>query len=76
MIQQCSALDGYNEIFKLNKISSEEKVTLPNGKEIQLEKTFDINLSFGQLNGFGVEGGIISFMFIGFICLLDLLLSQ
>ena len=67
MIQQCSALDGYNEIFKLNKISSEEKVTLPNGKEIQLEKTFDINLSFGQLNGFGVEGGIISFMFIGFI---------
>ena len=66
MIQQCSALDGYNEIFKFNKVSSEEEVTLPNGKEIQLEKAFDINLSFGQLNGFGVEGGIISFMFIGF----------
>ena len=32
MIEQCAALDGYNEIFRMNKISTEEEVTVGNGK--------------------------------------------
>ena len=67
MIGQCSALDGYNEIIRLNKISSEEIVTIPNGKEIKLENMMEISLSFGQVNGFEVEQDLILFMFIGFV---------
>ena len=35
MIEQFSALDGYNEIFRMNKISTEEEVTV--GKLIVLK---------------------------------------
>ena len=38
-------LYGYKEIIKINKISIEDKVTIANGKEIKLEKMFDIKLS-------------------------------
>ena len=67
MIEQCAALDGYNEIFRMNKISTEEKVYAANGKEIEEEKIFDINLSFGQVNGFEAGENIIEFIFIGFV---------
>ena len=43
MIQQGSILDGYNEIIRLNKISTEEKVTVGNGKEIKEEKMLESN---------------------------------
>ena len=65
MIPQCSAFDGYDEIIRLNKISSEEKISAPNGKEIKLKEFFDINLSFGQVNDFKVEDKLISFSFVG-----------
>ena len=65
MIEQFSVLDGYDEIIKLNKIASEKKVTIPNGKEIQLEEAFDISLSFGQVCNFNVEDKTISFFFAG-----------
>ena len=42
MIEQFSALDGYNEIFKLNKISSEKEVKIPNGKEIKKKENSKI----------------------------------
>ena len=67
MIEQCAALDGYNEIFRINKISTEEEVTIGNGKEIEEERMFDINLSFGQVNSFEIEENIIEFIFIGFV---------
>ena len=65
MIGQCSALDGYNEIIRLNKISSEEIVTIPNGKEIKLENMMEISLSFGQVCNFNIEQNLISFFFAG-----------
>ena len=67
MIEQCAALDGYNEIFRINKISTEEEVRVGNGKEIKEGKMFDINLSFGQVNSFETRENIIEFIFIGFI---------
>jgi len=67
MIGQFAALDGYNEIFIMNKISTEAEVLVANGKEIEEEKMFDINLSFGQVNGFEAGENIIEFIFIGFI---------
>ena len=54
----------YNILFKMNKILSEKKVNIPNGREI---RKYNINLSFGQLNNFKVYNNIISFFFIGFI---------
>ena len=38
MIGQCSVLDGYKEIIKINKISTEKEVTVGNGKEIKSKK--------------------------------------
>ena len=55
MIEQCGAIDGYNEIFRMNKISTEEKVTVSNGKEKKLESKFDVNLSFRQTNKFNFD---------------------
>jgi hypothetical protein len=51
----------------MNKISTEEEVTIGNGKEIEEERMYDINLSFGQVNSFEVEENIIEFIFIGFV---------
>jgi len=67
MIGQCAALDGYNEMFRMNKISTEEEVTVRNGKEIEEEKMFNTSLSFGQVNSFEVRETIIKFIFIGFV---------
>ena len=67
MIEQCSILDEYKEIIRMNKISTEKEVNIPNGKEIKLENMFDINISFGQVNTFKVEEKEISFEFIGFV---------
>ena len=50
--------EGYDEIFRINKISTEEEVTVGNGKEIEEEKMFEITLSFGQVNGFEVGENI------------------
>ena len=66
MIEQLSVLDGYKEIIKINKISTEKEVNVGNGKEIKIEKIFDNNLSFGQVNTFKVENKEIIFTFIGF----------
>jgi hypothetical protein len=66
MIEQCSALDGYLEIIRINKISSEEKVTIPNGKEIKLEEKYDVHLSFGQVSQFEVETKEIIYDFVGY----------
>ena len=55
MIEQCGALDGYNEIFRMNKISTDEVVTVSNGKEKALENMFDVNLSFRQTKKFNFD---------------------
>jgi hypothetical protein len=55
MIEQCGALDGYTELFRMNKISTEEKVTVSNGKEKALENMFDVNLSFRQTKKFNFD---------------------
>jgi hypothetical protein len=65
MIKQCSILDGYNEIFRLNKISSKKPVTIINEKQNKLNELYNISLSFGQLNGFEKGDNFISFMFFG-----------
>ena len=52
MIEQCSVFDGYNEIFKFNKKSSESEVKIANGKQIKEERKFKNNLSFRQTNTF------------------------
>ena len=66
MIGQCSVLDGYKEIIKINKISTEKEVTVGNGKEIKSKKLYNVDLSFGQVNKFDVKTEEISFTFIGF----------
>ena len=40
MIEQCSILNEHDEIFKLNKISSELEVKIANGKPKKEECTF------------------------------------
>jgi hypothetical protein len=68
MIQQLSALDGFNEILRISKISSDKEVIIGNGKEIKLKKRFNNALSFGQLRGFvpRKDQKLISFIFVGF----------
>ena len=68
MIQQLSALDGFNEILRISKISSNKEVIIGNGKEIKLKKRFNNALSFGQLRGFvpRKDKKLISFVFVGF----------
>ena len=66
MIEQCSILDGYKEVFRLNRIANDKEKILPNGKKIKLDKLFEINLSFGQVSNFLVRNNIISFFFNGF----------
>ena len=65
MIGQFPVLDGYDEIIRLNKISSVKALTVPNGKQILLEQLFDINLLFGQVNNFKPQDKNISFNFAG-----------
>ena len=55
MIPQYTVLDGYNEIIRLNKISSEKPITAANGKEKKLKKKFKSNLSFRQTNSFNFD---------------------
>ena len=38
MIEQFIIFDGYYEIMKMNKISTEKEVIIGNGKEIKLEE--------------------------------------
>ena len=66
MIQQCPILDNYNEIITLGKISTQEEFNATNGKEIELNKSYNVDLSFGQLSGFKAKEQFISFNFIGF----------
>ena len=47
MIQQCLLMDGYNAIFMMNKVSSEEVEIIANGKEYKNEMMYNINLAFG-----------------------------
>ena len=35
MIPQCSILDGYDEIIRINKISTEEEVIIANGNQVE-----------------------------------------
>ena len=66
MIQKYSILDGYTEIIRLNRIATEKEVYVANGKLIEEIKSFDVSLSFAQMNGFKTEENIIIFIFIGF----------
>ena len=66
MIQKCLVFDGYNALFVMNKISSEESVIIANGQLYQNEIKYDINVSFGQMNSFTIKEKIISYFFIGF----------
>ncbi|MBP3802026.1 MAG: hypothetical protein J6I85_08440, partial [Clostridia bacterium] len=66
MIEQSSILDGFKEIIKINKISTEEKVNVKNGKEIKDKKKFNTNISFGQVSDYKVENNLITFIFVGF----------
>ena len=65
MIEQCSILNKYKELIRINKISSIEKITIGNGREIQLQNKFKVNLSFGQVNYFKVVKQEITFIFVG-----------
>jgi len=67
IIQDCAALDGYNEKIRINQASSEENVNVANGKEVEIQKTFDVSLSFGQLSRFKAEQNYIIFIFVGYI---------
>ena len=66
MIEKYSILDGYTEIIRLNRIATEQEVYVANGKLIEEIKSFDVSLSFAQMNGFKTEENIIIFIFIGF----------
>ena len=55
MIEQCSAIDGYKEIFKFNKISTEKEVTVPSGKQKREEKKYNNKLSFRQTHTFNFD---------------------
>jgi len=65
MIGQGSAVEGYNEIIRLNKISTKEEVNIIDGKEAKLNEMLDVNLSFGQVNTLEIQETIISYVFIG-----------
>jgi len=67
MISPCAAFDGYNEIIRLKKIEAKEPKDIANGKEYKLNKTFDLDLSFGQLSGFAPRANLIFFYFVGFV---------
>ena len=68
MIQQLVALDGFNEILRITKVSTDKEVKVGNGKQIKSKKRFNNTLSFGQLHGFTPrkDKKLISFVFVGF----------
>ena len=45
MIQQCLLMDGYNAIFMMNKVSTEEVEIIANGKEYKNEIMYNAKLS-------------------------------
>ena len=66
MIGQFEVLEDETEIFVMNKISSKEKVSIANGREIRTEKIYNINLSFGEVKNYETKDNTILFKFIGF----------
>ena len=66
-IAPCTALEGFNEIIRLNRVSSVKKVNIANAKEIKILKNYNISLSFGQLLGFRPISRLITFFFVGFV---------
>ena len=69
MIQQLVALDGFDEILRISKISTDKEVKVGNGKQIKLKKRFNNILSFGQLHGFvpKKDKKMVTFVFVGFV---------
>ena len=69
MIQQLVALNGFDEILRISKISTDKEVKCGNGKQIKLTKRFKNILSFGQLHGFAPKKDkkMITFVFVGFV---------
>ena len=67
MISPCAAFSGYNEIIRLNKIEAKDPVNMPNGRDFKLNRRFDLDLAFGQLNGFLRMTKLIFFNFVGFV---------
>ena len=54
-IQSFSACEGYKQVMRFNKIESDKKVNIANGREYKIHKLFNIDLLFGQLSRFPKE---------------------
>ena len=65
IIQQIAALDGFNEIIRLGRISTEKEVNVADGKNYEIENALSINLLFGQISTFITEETTIKFIFVG-----------
>ena len=67
MIPQTTIFNGYDELFTINKISTERKVSCVNGKLKALNKKLKQPISFRQISHFKSSGKKLSFTFSGFV---------